>query len=451
MADQHRPEVNLEINSGYFRIPTKEMIYNITVIAEHGGIPIVEKIVEVEKRVEAAGSAASADPYFRQISQETLANLADLGRGFAQLTEVIEGRTEHGAGSEKIMAARTALAGLKDVAVSPGNPAVVEAGPSQQFGADFAELVAKLQQVKAKVGSTGSSSSNSAPEVAEEPKPPAAPTAKRYLFDLDVIFQTLYELCTNEAVKSHIVKARENRETYFDKPLFLDKMNEKVAGLEADSDNFFNMPMTDVLTSLQETCNEKPIQNLLIKMDSNQATIFLDSILPLEVPAVEEGEAAPEVEESPQDTGVDSVDENNSADNGQLEEAGALLDEALQLVDAMAGKVAGEGGAEGAMAGSGTNGEELADRIDQVDTLLENTLTNDNDEGGGQDMQEVTAFRQRLLEAVLTLHEEIRLKKENESLAVDGVRQQAASTAAGKAAEVKNQQDMEKLLTELGL
>ena len=46
MAETNRPEVHLEVCSGFFRIPTEEMIYNITVLpsnessATSGVLPI---------------------------------------------------------------------------------------------------------------------------------------------------------------------------------------------------------------------------------------------------------------------------------------------------------------------------------------------------------------------------------------------------------------------------
>ena len=453
MAEERRPEVNLEINSGFFRIPTREMIYNITVIAGHGGIPIVEKIVEVEKKVAATGNLDGRDPYFQQISVETLDRLAGLGRSFEELTGVMTGLKAAGADPEKIKEARTILAGLKDAAGASTPSPAAETDSAPPIGTDFAELVDKLQQVKAMFGGPDSSSQDSAPSAEGEPGPAAASTSKRYLFDLDVVFQTLYELCTNETVKSHIATARENRDTYFDKPLFLDRINEKVAELEADGDNFFNVPMSDVLSSLLTACSEKPIQNLLKKMDTSQGSIFLDSILPLEVPEAEEAEVAADSGTEIQDSGI--VEETGSGspeESVRFAQAGVLLDEVLQLVDGMAGKVSGKDVGDGAVSNSETSGADFVDRITQVDKMLVDALEDsdgkDNQAPGGEGS---AAFRQRLLEAVLTLHEEIRLKEANEALTADEARQQAASSSARRVAGIKSRQDAETLLDELGL
>lgn len=441
MADKCKPEVNLEIRSGYFRIATDQVIYNLSIIPDHDGLPIVEKIVEVEKRAEASVIGADPDPYFREISQEALSSLVGIGRGLASLDQGAIGRRENDLDPQKIGEARSVLAGLKETAA--------KAGPLTQIGDDFAELVGRLQQVKALLDSAGSFPGTLASTEEEQPGPPASPAARRYLFDLDVVFQTLYELCTNETVKTHITTARENRDAYFDKAFFLERINERVVHLEPDSDNFLNVPISDVLASLLAACLEKPIQNLLKKMDSNQGTIFLDSVLPLEVPAVAEAEAGEEADSSGHDAaaGVDS--EGTKEDTGQPEQATLLLDEVLQLVDGIAGKVAGEDKAVESLGGSGPVDGEFAERIDLVDQVLESALPVGEEEPASD--QEFAALRQRLLEAVLTLHGEIRLKEEDNTLAVDEARQRAAAEAASKAATVQDQQDMEQLLAELGL
>lgn len=123
--------------------------------------------------------------------------------------------------------------------------------------------------------------------------------SSRYLFDLDVIFQTLYELCTNETVKDHITDARGKAAELFNITAFQDKISEKAVEYEADSDNYFDVPMSDVFQSLFAVCADKGTKNLLKKMDSGQSSIFLDQAIPLEVPEIEEvetevaGELAP--------------------------------------------------------------------------------------------------------------------------------------------------------------
>lgn len=125
----------------------------------------------------------------------------------------------------------------------------------------------------------------------------------RYLFDLDVIFQTLYELCTNETVKDHITAAREKAADLFDLDGFRDEISRKAVKYEADGDNYFDVPMSDVFQALFGVCHDKGIKNLLKKMDSGQGSIFLDQAIPLEVPEIEEVEVQGDAETGSADTG----------------------------------------------------------------------------------------------------------------------------------------------------
>ena len=69
---------------------------------------------------------------------------------------------------------------------------------------------------------------------------------------------------------------------------FHDAISSKAVKYEADSDNFFTVPMSDVFASLFKACKDKGIANLLKKMDAGQSSIFLDQTIPLAVPPVEE-------------------------------------------------------------------------------------------------------------------------------------------------------------------
>ncbi|HFQ81750.1 MAG TPA: hypothetical protein ENK33_10330 [Desulfobacterales bacterium] len=112
-------------------------------------------------------------------------------------------------------------------------------------------------------------------------------TITRYLFNFDAVFQTIYELCTNETVKEHVQKARAKAEEIFDKNKFYDLISPRAASLKED-DGFLSFPMSDIFSSLLGSCSDKKTANLLKKMDQQQADIFLDQFLPLEVPPTEE-------------------------------------------------------------------------------------------------------------------------------------------------------------------
>lgn len=51
MAAAKKPEIHLEISSGFLRIPTDDVIYNITVVDknESSVAKVVDKIVQAEK------------------------------------------------------------------------------------------------------------------------------------------------------------------------------------------------------------------------------------------------------------------------------------------------------------------------------------------------------------------------------------------------------------------
>lgn len=155
----------------------------------------------------------------------------------------------------------------------------------------------------------------------------------RYLFALDTIFQTMYELCTNETVKTHITGARKKAEEIFDYHGFVEAMDEKIKDLSPDSDNFFTVPLSDVLAALLTSCSDQKTQNLLKKMDLNQAEIFLDQSLPLEVPPTEEIEevvAAPAATPSPEPAQSVPAGTSQTVDP-RIAELGGMLTESLAL------------------------------------------------------------------------------------------------------------------------
>jgi len=161
----------------------------------------------------------------------------------------------------------------------------------------------------------------------------------RYLFALDTIFQTMYELCTNETVKTHITAARKKAGEIFDHNGFVDALGEKIENLAPDSDNFFTVPLSDVLSALLASCSDQKTQNLLKKMDLNQAEIFLDQSLPLEVPPTEEiEEAAPAAATPPEAGSAAPVVSAQGADPRVAEVAG-MLAESMALAGELTGNL----------------------------------------------------------------------------------------------------------------
>ena len=365
MADK-KPEVNLEIGSGFFRITALDAIYNITVLPpqESSASKVVERVVEVEKQAELPPLAVSGDDYYKKVSSDLYHDIGNLAKSLSSTMTRIpmedqrQKRASLDEAGEKI---EDAKAQLKDIVSMTENATMeimdsVEAIQSQTnsvkellsalkdhaaFGASAADgaadaadaadavPVADLQKMMGQALDliVNMQADGDAAAAAPPPAPAPAPPVKRYLFVIDVIFQTIYELCTNETVKGHITKAREQAGALFDNEIFLTQMNAKVSKLKPDGDNFFTIPLGDVLKSLHDACSDPKIQGLFKKMVSGQAEIFLDGNLPIEAPPMEEVAApAPAAPASaPAAAGVDP----------RLGELASIIEQCLAASDAL--------------------------------------------------------------------------------------------------------------------
>ena len=377
MTTENKPDIYLEMGTGFFRIPTPQATYHITVLdsAETSATRVVEKIVETEKQsghevletengIDA--STESEDEFYRDISNELYGDIGQLARSLSstlmeipaedrqgkrvelseagikienaknQLKDVVE-MTEKAAMTimdnvEKVQAqtndARELLSALKDHPAfqvkEPEQSEENETGPSMtvEIGQLREELSRAREILTAMRDEHGEETASPAPEVKTEIK-------KHYLFDLDVVFQTLYELCTNETVKDHLTDARAKAGEIFNLDTFYDSISPKAATYEADEDNFYSVPMSDVFTSMHEACSEKSIRNLLKKMDGGQASIFLDQTIPLEVPLIEEIEVKIKEEKAPA-----SAQEAPEPDP-RLDELHQLLETSLEKIDGL--------------------------------------------------------------------------------------------------------------------
>jgi len=386
-----KPEVNLEVGSGFFRITAEDAVYNITVLSgqEGSAAKVVERIVEVEKRTESAGQSEdvlpplaveSSDNYYKEVSSDLYKDIGNLAKSLSStmIRIPMEDRRMKRASldeaGEKIEDAKSQLkdivsmtesatmeimdsveniqsqtdsvkellsflkdhaafqvAGMGDEEASAGESVGGEA-PDSAAPAPVAELQAMMgRALDLIVGMQAEAEAEASAEPAAVASVAETETRQRYLFSIDVVFQTIYELCTNETVKGHITKAREQAEQFFSLETFLDQMNEKVSSLEPDGDNFFTVPLSDVLKSLSAACSEQKIQNLLKKMDAGQAEIFLDGNLPIEVPPTEEVEVAVEVaaEAAP-------VSEGGGGTDPRLGELATILEQCLEATDGLA-------------------------------------------------------------------------------------------------------------------
>lgn len=362
MSKIGKPEVNLELGPGFFRISTDNVVYNITVtggqdfgkmpdpgqIALAGPWPLPSLAAPKGEPFELGRESACdmpGDDYYKKVSSDIFNDIGKLAKSLSSTMGEIPledrrlKRVELDEAGEKIEDAKNQLHdivsmteratmeimdqvekvqgqtdGVKELLQSLKNHSAFQscALPADDpEGPSAAELLNNLQEKLGLAGelAAGMQHGGESPAV-EDTDADDSPAAfapemvirSRYLFSIDTVLQTMYELCTNETVKSHITGARQRAEEIFDRDAFLEAMGEKVQALAPDSDNFFTVPLSDVLSALFAACSDPKIQNLLKKMDINQAEIFLDQSLPLEVPAREDIEELilPHAGEEPQ-------------------------------------------------------------------------------------------------------------------------------------------------------
>lgn len=336
-----KPEINLEICSGFFRINAQDAIYNITVIdtGQNKASQVVGQILAEEKRAMASAlpppvpaedrtphdrDGRKDENFYKQVSKDIYNDIGRLAKSLSSTMLDIPAedrrmkRAELDEAGEKIEDAKRQLRDIVSMTERATMEIMDQVEKVQGQTDDVKELLSQLKEhaafkaaAEAESVAQDETAAGSAKELRETllktkellsglhssgaeaalaPAPPTIQTEKkkRYLFVIDTVFQTIYELCTNEAVKGHISAARSQAAEIFDNDIFVDTMTEKAQSLEADADNFYTFPLSGVFQSLLAACSEKKIKNLLTKMDANQGEIFLDQSLPLEVPPIEE-------------------------------------------------------------------------------------------------------------------------------------------------------------------
>lgn len=402
MSTAGKSEVNLEISAGFFRISTDTVVYNITVLggSETGAAQVVRHILAEEKSpvpslaapapeagdfdlARMAGEALD-DDYYKKVSTDIFNDIGKLAKSLSSTMGEIPmedrrmKRVELDEAGEKIEDAKNQLHdivsmteratmeimdqvekvqnqtdGVKDLLLSlkthsAFQAAAVAAGEegAQSASVTLQNLQEKIGQANALIvalqeegGGAGEEEAAAGEVLDLAEAAPETVRRTRYLFALDTIFQTMYELCTNETVKTHITAARKKAGEIFDHNGFVDALGEKIENLAPDSDNFFTVPLSDVLSALLASCSDQKTQNLLKKMDLNQAEIFLDQSLPLEVPPTEEiEEAAPAAATPPEAGSAAPVVSAQGADPRVAEVAG-MLAESMALAGELTGNL----------------------------------------------------------------------------------------------------------------
>jgi chemotaxis regulatin CheY-phosphate phosphatase CheZ len=204
----------------------------------------------------------------------------------------------------------------------------------------LADLAALAEAAAGELGSAGEAPAEAAP--AEAPAEPAGPY---YQFPVDLVFQTTYELCTNETVKKHIKAMWDSADQAFDASAIEKELNGLVSG-GPDEDNFLNLDLKGVLKVLFNATNQDRFKQVIKKMASTVDQIFLEQTLPLEAmpgeapaaPAAKPTPAAPAAPAGPSPEAIAKVAELIEAIKAKSQELTppqlpgelqALLEEAL--------------------------------------------------------------------------------------------------------------------------
>lgn len=342
------PVISLELNSGVFKIRTAEAIYEITVQPDSTLAKAVDKVVQREMiepptEFEVPVPMDGEEPFYREISEELYKEIGRLARQLSlsikdipaemtqkgvdlqktgieledakgQLADIVQ-MTEKATMDimdlaetiqEDLEAVEGQLESIRDLDFMHRNGSKdavddfddidqpTDQNPLADMVAVLSDLIERgdnLQDAVRQLTLEGSAAP--APQAKAEPVPaPAAPATekkivKTYEFDLDVVFQTLYELCTNETVKDHIKAMRGDQGSAFDTEAVRQALNDLAATAEVD-DTFYNLPISAILKSLFQACKNDKYKQILKKMNQTAGTIFLDALLPVEGEVKEE-------------------------------------------------------------------------------------------------------------------------------------------------------------------
>lgn len=328
-----KPEVFLEIGAGFLRIPTAEVTYNIAVcsttnventrdVPPQGASSLPQAGAQAEISADRQGDCGDND-FYRAVSADLYNDIGHLAKNLSSTImdipreDRLQKRVSLDEAGDRIEDAKGELKDIVDMTEKAAMEIMDNVERVQSETGNVQQLLDDLKNHNAFMSESEADQEEDDDSVGElcavlrnqldkglklltssaEGAVVDAPSADleieqikgvRYLFNIDVIFQTLYELCTNETVKEHITTARDKAQDIFDTSVFQDTISIKAKEYQADDDNYFNVPMSDVFQSLFAACDDKGIKNLLKKMDKGQATIFLDQAIPLEVPDTEE-------------------------------------------------------------------------------------------------------------------------------------------------------------------
>ncbi|MDR1164336.1 MAG: protein phosphatase CheZ [Deltaproteobacteria bacterium] len=176
----------------------------------------------------------------------------------------------------------SALAGSGDAAAAESSAEASPAVPSES-GGDGAAFLGKFAELRSLVAALPEAGAEAAPAATAANEPAPTAPVRKIVFSLDVVFQTLYEFCTNETVKSHIKTMREDcgDPAIFDIAAIGDELS-ALAESVGEDDGLYNFPIPALLKILYNHANSEEHRSNFKKMNQTLASIFLDAVLPLE-------------------------------------------------------------------------------------------------------------------------------------------------------------------------
>jgi hypothetical protein len=274
------PEITLEINSGSLTIRTAEAIYHVLVTT--GSAPAAPALPAIAAQTPPPTENPSAETeYYTNLSVEMFNEIGELARSLSAFAQKTAAPADMSASQELAERLKAIIAKAKAAA----QPA--QAGQGEEAGVqDMEPLNAFLQSLAGEPLADCLTTAGQLVEALQSAAaaPAAAPASNSiYDFPLELVFQTMYELCTNEAVKKHIKAMWDTADQTFDPGKLETELNQVAAECGGpDEDNFLNLSLKEVLKSMSRATPKDNFQQILKKMASTAEQIFLEQTLPLE-------------------------------------------------------------------------------------------------------------------------------------------------------------------------
>jgi len=334
MSGQLLPEIRLELNSGTFRIRTPEAVYVITVqpdgtlaqeitqvVEQEVVSEIISEDAETAKDSDASVSVgAEDDVFYKEVSVSMLGRIGELAKklnlSLKDFSVQAAQDIDFGQSGKRLS---DAMGQLEDINMMAENATMVIMDLTEKIQEDISRTKENIKVLN-EIDLTRDEEVDSVYEVVEkmcggvkthQPLVDEIVSSQQELmesmsrlsdlvgttekkeekeesceFDLDTIFQTLYEFCTNEAVKKHLKTMRADKKAC-DIQLFHTAINESLKGVNIE-DNFADVPIQLILSALAQSTENDKYKGFLEKLDKNLSSLFLEENLPLEIPQAKE-------------------------------------------------------------------------------------------------------------------------------------------------------------------